>query len=99
MLSRCPAGLAVREAATPAELADLPRTGTLVVFFDPARTSATDVRSACRSAPELVSISELRLPAAEVGIDAALPLSRLTEHELSRVVSDAIERQALADAR
>lgn len=99
LLSRCPAGLAVREAATTGELRALPPTGTLVVLFDPARTSPADVRSACPSAAELVAVSDLRLPAAEVGVDATLPLRRLTEADVTRAVFDATERRALAAAR
>lgn len=99
VLSRFPADLRLHEAASPAELRALRPTGTLVVLFDPARTAPADIRSACLVTPELVSISHLRLPAIEAGVDAVLPLRRLTARALSRVLVEAAERRTLAVSR
>lgn len=98
VLSRCPAGVPVHEAATAEELTALPPVGTLVVLFDPARTAPQDIRRACLGTPELVSISDLRLATAEVDADASLPLRRMTERELTRVLLDVTRRRALAVA-
>ena len=99
VLSHFPDGLSVCEAATVAELSAWPSTGTRVVLFDPARTAPADVREAGAGPAELVSISELRLPVPEVGVDAARPLRRISAQELARVVFEATERQTLAVAR
>ena len=96
LLAHCPAELAVVTASQPDELRGLPAARTVVVLFDPARTVPAEVRQAVGPQGELVSISDLRLPVAEVGVDALLPLRRLTTRDLSRLLFDVVQRRAMA---
>lgn len=96
LLAHCPPGPPVVMASTVEELHGLPVSSTVVVLFDPARSAPEAVRRAVGQQVELVSISDLRLPVAEVGVDALLPLRRLTTRDLSRLLFDVVQRRAMA---
>ena len=98
LLAHCPPGSPVVLAASVEELHDLPPASTLVILLDPTRTAPADVRRAVGQRVELVSISGLRLPIAELGVDAVLPLRRLTARDLSRLLFDVVQRRTLASA-
>lgn len=98
LLGLCPAGVHVLSAATPAELTTVPPSTVLVVLLDPARTNPAHVVQACAVRPELVSISDLRVAAADVGVDAVLPLRGMTARRLSRLVFDVVQRRTMLSA-
>lgn len=98
LLAHCPPGVPVVAASRPDELAGLPPSLIVVVLLDPARTVPREVRQAVGPAAELVSISDLRLPVAELGVDTLLPLRRLTTRDLSRLLFDVLQRRTMAGA-
>lgn len=98
LLAHVPPAVPVVTASTVDELHGLPMASTLVVLFDPARTAPSEVRRAAGQQAELVSISDLRLPVAEIGVDAVLPLRRLTARDLSRLLFDVVQRRTMTSA-
>lgn len=98
LLAHCPPGSSVVLASSVEELHDLPHASTVVILLDPARSAPADVRRAISQRVELVSISDLRLPLTEIGVDAVLPLRRLTARDLSRLLFDVVQRRTMPSA-
>lgn len=73
-------------AASPDALPVAPEDAAVVVLFDPARTAPADVLARYDRRPHLVSISDLRVAAEEVGVDLVLPLRRLDERAVHRLL-------------
>ena len=98
LLTRCPRGVQTAEVASPAELAAVQTDGPVVVLLDPARTDPAAVLASRHVRPQLVSISDLRLPAKDAGVDAVLPLRRLSEGFLWLLLADLAERRSVLSA-
>ena len=81
-----PACVATAAAASADALPAQPGDAAVVVLFDPARTAPADVLARFDRRPHLVSISDLRLAAGEVGADQVLPLRRLDERAVRRLL-------------
>ena len=81
-----PGGAASAIAPSPAELPAPPDGAAVIVLFDPARTAPADVLARYDRRPHLVSISDLRVAAGEVGVDHVLPLRRLDEQAVRRLL-------------
>jgi hypothetical protein len=81
-----PRWAATAATATPDGLPSAPDDAAVVVFFDPARTAAADVLARFDRRPHLVSTSDLRVAAGELGADHALPLRRLDESTVHRLL-------------
>ena len=73
-------------AATPAALPPAPDGAAVVVLLDPTLTAPADVVAAFPARPTVVSISELRLPLSDLGVDHVLPRSRLTERAVLQLL-------------
>jgi hypothetical protein len=93
-----PAGTLVASAASPAGLPGAPPHAAVVVLLDPALTAPAEVVASFSSRPTVVSISELRLPLQELGVDRVLPFSRLTEGAVRRLLLQVGVRPVLAGA-
>ena len=86
LLALLPSGALVASAASPAGLPSVPATAGVVVLLDPALTSPADAVAALPTRPTVVSISELRLPTSELGVDHVLPLSRITTTTVAQLL-------------
>jgi hypothetical protein len=73
-------------AASPEALPVAPGGASVVVLLDPAHTAPADVLVRYARRPHLVSISDLRVAAGEVGVDHVLPLRRVDEHAVRRLL-------------
>lgn len=96
ILAVLPAGTLVASAATPSELPGAPAQAPVVVLLDPALTAPAEAVAAFATRPTVVSLSELRLPLAELGVDHQLPLSRVTEGAVLRLLLHVGLRPVLA---
>lgn len=81
-----PGCVASATAASVGALPAAPEDAAVVVLFDPARTAPAEVRGRYDRRPHLVSISDLRVAAEEVGADVVLPLRRLDERAVRRLL-------------
>ena len=63
-----------------------PDGAAVVVLLDPARTAAAAVVARYDRRPHLVSISDLRVATGEVGVDLVLPLRRIDERAVRRLL-------------
>ena len=80
-----PCCVATATAASPDALPAAPD-AAVVVLFDPARTASAAVLARYEGRPHLVSISDLHVAAGEVGADLVLPLRRLDERAVRRLL-------------
>ena len=81
-----PGCVAGATAASPGALPAAPGDAAVVVLFDPARTSPAEVAARYARRPRLISISDLRLAAGEVGADVVLPLRLIDERTVRRLL-------------
>ncbi len=81
-----PGCVASATAASAGALPAAPEDAVVVVLFDPARTAPAEVLARYDRPPRLVSISDLRVAAEEVGADAVLPLRRIDEPAVRRLL-------------
>lgn len=73
-------------AATPGALPSPPPGVAVVLLLDPTLTVPAEAVAAFATRPTIVSISELRLPLADLGVDHVLPRSRLTERAVLQLL-------------
>ena len=98
LLALLPSGTLVASAASAAGLPSVPETAAVVVLLDPALTAPAEAVAAFPIRPTVVSISELRLPTSELGVDHVLPLSRVTATTVVQLLLRLGLRPAVAGA-
>lgn len=82
----CPEEVELDVLASADELASLAAAPPDVVLLDPVETAPAAVVAALGRRPVLVSVSDLEIPDDEVGVDARLPLRRLTRADVRQAI-------------